>query len=167
MRLIHILSLASLFTLTATLTQAARGRNAEPAPISLEDLKGLDPNEAIEKIEAAPNSRFVNLDDLNWSKEKKAPVVKAAEEARADQDSLWGDTILEGDYQLTGDVEISSIEAIFVGSHLYGYKVSVWAPAEMDIGEDEPTPGSISAAALLTRKLEIERIDNWIAEFND
>jgi hypothetical protein len=167
MRLIHILSLASAFALSAQPAHAARSRNAEPAPITLEDLKGLDPNEAIELIERAPNSRFVNLDDLNWSKEKKAPVLKAAEEARADQDSLWGDTILEGDYQLTGDVEVSSIEAIFVGSHLYGYKVSVWASAEMDIGEDEPTTGSISAAVLLTRKLDIERIDNWIAEFND
>ncbi len=101
MRLIQILSLASLVTLAAPNAQAARGRNAEPAPITMDDLKGLDPNEAIELIERAPN------------------------------------------------------------------KVNVAASAEMDIGEDEPTTGSISAAALLTRKLEIERIDNWIAEFND
>jgi hypothetical protein len=61
----------------------------------------------------------------------KEAVLKAAAETAADEETLWGDTILEGDYSLTGDAKAENLEVLYRGDIMVGVSMTINADAIM------------------------------------
>ena len=65
-----------------------------------------------------------NLYDQKARFDQIAPSVKDSLKAVAeDQSQVWGDTILEGDYIVSGRTRLDSVVAYFKDNRLVGYKI--------------------------------------------
>jgi hypothetical protein len=57
------------------------------------------------------------------------PLRSVFETVARDEESLWGDTILEGDYGLTGDAAVRSVTAMKIGQVTFAYQLHISASA--------------------------------------
>lgn len=69
-------------------------------------------------------------------------VLQALRQAAHDQAQIWGDTILEGDVEMTGPVRLDFAQALSAGGRIVGYRIVFSASAASPEG-----PGRISEAA--------------------
>jgi hypothetical protein len=63
-------------------------------------------------------------------------VLKRAEAFKEDEENLWGDTILEGDYFQTGPAQVREVQAIRLNGTTVAYAVEITARAIDTSGSD-------------------------------
>lgn len=98
-------------------------------------------------------------------------------EIAKDQAQIWGDTILEGDYQADGNAELDSVERLELKGEFIGYRIfyseRAWETASCDYnGEPESlencTEGRIQEGTIVSKELtNWTRDSNYYAEFSD
>jgi len=66
----------------------------------------------------------------------KEEILKAAAETAEDEENLWGDTILEGDYSLSGEAKAESLEILFRSEQMVGVAMVISADAIMTASGD-------------------------------
>jgi hypothetical protein len=52
-----------------------------------------------------------------------APIVRTLESIAKNQAQIWGDTILEGDYQSKGDTRLDQIKVVRRGNRVLAYRI--------------------------------------------
>lgn len=102
-------------------------------------------------------------------------TVAAFSEIANDQAQIWGDTILEGDYEADGNTQLDSIEALIVNGQFVGYRVfyseRAWNTATCNYrgggeGLDQCQEGRIQEASFVSPELNSwTRDSNSYAEF--
>lgn len=98
-------------------------------------------------------------------------------EIASDQAQIWGDTILEGDYQADGNTELDTVERLEMNGQFIGYRIfyseKAWETANCEYnGEPDTlegcTEGRIQEGTIVSReKNNWTRDSSHYAEFSD
>lgn len=141
-------AVATLFAIFALVTVVASGARANGEPL-YRDVQGLSEQQ-----------------------------LKQIHELAVQQSVIWGDTILEGDFEAAGDTKIDRVQGVFVGDNLLGYRVtyseSAWATNHCNYlsGRKETlvgcVPGRISESMFISADLrEAQRDEKNFAHFSN
>jgi len=63
------------------------------------------------------------------ARQRSSALVKRLQAAALQEANVWGDTVLEGPYAQTGDVQISDAVAFVVNNQVYAYRFTISADA--------------------------------------
>lgn len=108
-----------------------------------------------------------------------AEVFSALNVVAQNQANVWGDTIYEGPYMASDEVELTSIEGIYYRGQLVMYRItyaqSAWATETCDVDWDEEEPsfedceeGVIRETSLVSMDFKEYEIDgDKYADYND
>jgi hypothetical protein len=138
-------------------------RAGDQTPKSVVELKKLLKS----KTEAAVDflereSTGVDLADLKLTAAARKKIEKAVNDATADEERLWLDTILEGEVRQKGPATAETVQAWVWKGETLAYLVHISAPAEQ-LG----SRGRIHSQVLLGADLKKIDVQKWIAEFDD
>lgn len=121
---------------------------------------------------------FSEEEDMIHHKTLPAEVEKELLAVAQDQERVWGDTILEGGYITTGDVELVEVSALKKYGQIFAYRIIYSAPAvytescDFDYDSDEIpedcTVGRITETSIVSADFKEYDIDeDGYANFED
>ena len=166
----HLLALTTLTLALPFLTTATAFADREHNPEFRQIVRVIEQNP--EAVDAT-----IVYDSFEKVSSLSPSDLAAFNEIANDQAQIWGDTILEGDYQADGNTELDSVEKLELKGQFVGYRVfyseRAWETSSCDYnGEPESlegcTEGRIQEASFVSKEL-----NNWTrdpsnyAEFND
>jgi hypothetical protein len=75
-----------------------------------------------------------------------------------DLNQLWGDTILEGDYEVTGEMHLEILSGVFINGKLSGFRIQYSQPAK-DLLKDQT--GKITEKGFVSLNLTEAFVDEF------
>ena len=172
----HKKSLKTVWILSALLTSIVA------APQARADRYDANYNSFAEVIRTAQgecrNERNCSLNGMNSqtllsvdegvrSSELPEATVAELQKIAHSQAQIWGDTILEGDYDAAGGTELDQVEGVYMGGQLIAYRITysekAWYTGACDT-EADPSRASCQEGRIVESTYVSPKLTSWMRD---